>query len=465
MLKMLAGLSDKRIAVWLFAACIALYLAVFAVLLYLGLSNGTSIDRMLALDFGDTSDVTEYIDLANTMLESGRFAIAPEGPPEYLRVPGYPALLALILFLFATLYALPFVQILLSAITVALIYLLGARYFPRPVAIAAAAVYMLDPIVIYAAWTPISESLFMLLLVGSVYALGSEHRRAWLPYVAAGILFGLSVYVRPTGIYLAPLLALFALVPSGSWRIAAQRAGIFLIVFACVLTPWMIRNYSLSGHFSFSSTGPYNLYAANMPIFEQFRTGTPYRETQQKYNARFGTNEEDILRSFEYSDEQMAIALEVIGAHPMQYLLFHTIKSMQLFVGSSIVNVTYHMHQFGILAGEHAQGEGAWGMITQGRWSDAFVQTFTHFPRLVERVFWLLLYLGMLYTTFVSVYRRSAHALWIFSAFLLIHAIALLTGPSSDDTRYRMPLEPFLLLLGTFAAYDMFQRFSRHTKK
>jgi SAM-dependent methyltransferase len=35
-------------------------------------------------------------------------------------------------------------------------------------------------------------------------------------------------------------------------------------------------------------------------------------------------------------------------------------------------------------------------------------------------------------------------------AFLLLNAIAFMTGPSSDTTRYRIPAEPFLLLLGFF---------------
>ena len=138
--------------------------------------------------------------------------------------------------------------------------------------------------------------------------------------------------------------------------------------------------------------------------------------------------------------------------------MFHTAKSMQLFVGSSIVNFGYHMRKLGVLPGETPHGEGAWGMLLQGRWSDAFVQTFTHLPRLVERLAWLALYLGMLYTTYRAVRYRTAATPWIICAFLFIHAIAFLTGPASDTTRYRMPLEPFLLLLGIFGLYTIAKR-------
>ncbi|MDO8521790.1 MAG: glycosyltransferase family 39 protein [bacterium] len=446
--------SDAYVASLLASACIVLYIFIFSVVFFLGSANGVSLEKMLALNQVGTSDVTEYINLAHSMLEQGQFSL-PDSGTEFLRVPGYPVFLALVLLIFRTLIVVPLLQILITACTVALIYLIGVRYFPRPVAIAAAAIYMIDPIVIYAAWVPISEPLFMLFLMGSVYAIGVEARRVWVPFAAAGILLAISVYMRPIGLYVAPIIACMALAREQSWRTAIRNIAVFFIALICLISPWMVRNYILSGHFAFSSTGSYGLYANNMPLFEQVRTGTSYLALQKKFNERFGTNDEHILRSFKYADEEVAIAHEVLLAHPFQYMLFHLFKSAQLFVGSSIVNVTYHMHQFGILSGEHAQGEGAWGMLTQHKYRDAFIQTFTHIPRLIERILWALIYVSALYATIRAIRRRSAHVSWIVCAFILLNAFAILTGPVSDDTRYRMPLEPFLLLLGCFGAYTV----------
>ncbi|MBI2610935.1 glycosyltransferase family 39 protein [Candidatus Kaiserbacteria bacterium] len=447
-------LSDMQIARLIASTCILLYLAVFAVLFSLGSAQGTGFQAMIGLDGPETSDVTEYVHLAESMLTVGRFEISPSIGPEYLRVPGYPAFLALILAVFGTLTVVPFIQIIFTAGTAALIYLVGVRYFPRPIPIAAAAVYAANPVVVYSTWVPISEPLFMLTLMGSTYMLGLPMRRAWMPYVIAGILFGISVYMRPVGLYLAPLIACLVFANAVSWKAAARGALIFLIVAAATVIPWMARNYALSGHFAFSSSSAFNLYFANMPIFEQARTGVSYEQIQRENNEKyFGTQEEDILRSFKYAGEQLAIAREVILAHPIEYAAFHTAKSMQLFIGSSIVNFKYHMRKLGVLPGEQIHGEGAWGMILQGRWGDAFVQTFTNVPRLIERLLWLLLYAGMLYTTFRALKYRDASSIWIVCAFLFIHAVAFMTGPSSDTTRYRMPLEPFLLLLGMYGIY------------
>lgn len=461
-----ASYTDMQIARFLASACVILYLIVFSILFLLGSAQGTSFEKMIALGGPETSDVTEYVHLAESMLSVGRFEISPSIGPEYLRVPGYPAFLALVLVVFGTLTVVPFIQIIFTAATAALIYLTGARYFPRAIAIAATAIYVIDPVVIYSTWVPISEPLFMLSLLGSIYAIGTPARRTWLPFVIAGLLFGISVYMRPIGMYLAPLVAAFVFANALSWKAAARGAFIFLVVVAATLMPWMARNYVLSGHFAFSSSSAFNLYFANMPIFEQARTGVSYEQIQREYNDKyFGTREEDVLRSFKYADKQIEIAREVILAHPFQYAAFHTAKSMQLFVGSSIVNFKYHMTKLGVLPGEQVHGEGAWGMILQGRWGDAFVQTFTNIPRLVERLLWLMLYAGMLYTTYRALRYRDASSIWIVVAFLFIHAIAFMTGPSSDTTRYRMPFEPFLLLLGLYGLFMAVTRMWTRTRR
>lgn len=453
------SLSNTHIARLLASACILLYLTIFTTLFCIASSHGASPEKMIGLELPDYADTIEYKHLAENMVEDHRFAVSPSLPTEYARTPGYPAFFVIMELIFGTLLVVPFFQIAFTAATIALIYLIGVRYFPRPVALVATLIYMIDPIVMYAAWIPISESLFMLLFIGSVYAIGTPHKRWWLPYIVAGILLALSIYVRPIGYYLGPIIAAMAFAHSTSWKIALRNAAIFLITTFLIMGPWMLRNYLQAGHFQFSSARAWQFYAMHMALFEQARTGVSYEQVQREYNKQFGTSNEIILRQFAYVEQLDAIAKAKILEHPFQFAVFYLFKSAQLFVGSSIVNVQYHMHQFGILEGDHARGEGAWGMLLQHRWGDAFVQTFTHIPRLIERILWALAYVSAVYAVFISIRRRSANVLWVVCAFALINAYALMIGTLSDDTRYRMPIEPFLLLLGTFGAFSMWKQF------
>ncbi len=443
-------LRDTQIAFLLGGFCIVLYTIIFCVLAEIASSHGASPETMIGLNLGEQADTTEYVHIAHSMLDAGRFALSPTGPAEFARVPGYPSFLVVVLVVFHTLLVVPLIQVVFTACTIALIYFVGVRYFTRPVALAAALLYLLDPIVMYAAWIPITESLFMLFFIGSIYALGFTSRRSWLPFAIGGIFFALSIYVRPVGFYLAPVIAALAFSSKERWQISLRNAIIFLIAAVCVMTPWMLRNYHLAGYFEFSSNRAWQFYAVNMSTFEQMRTGIGYQTILAKNNEQFATQDEHILRSFEYSAKLDAITKQALLAHPFEYLAFHLLKSGELFISSSIVNVIYHMHQFGILTGEHAQGEGAWGMITQHRWRDAFIQIFTHIPSLVERIFLSLLYGSAFLATAISVWRRDKHWIWMFIIFILINAYAIMIGPGSDDTRYRIPVEPFVFLLGGY---------------
>ncbi len=444
--------TDMQIARLLGSACIFLYLIIFTVLFLIASSNGASPEKMIGLELPDYADTIEYKHLAESMINDHRFAVSPSYPLEAGRVPGYPAFFVFVMLVFGTLLIVPFFQIAFTACTVALIYLIGVRYFRRSIALAAALIYMIDPIVIYAAWIPISESFFMLLFIGSVYAIGATHRRWWLPVLVAGVLFGLSIYVRPVGYYLAPIIAAMAFAHSESWKIALRNAMIFLFTAFLIMSPWMMRNYIQAGHFAFASSRAWQFYAFHTVLLEQIRTGVNYQEIQRVRSEReFGTSDEIILRQFQYVERLDEISMERIVERPFQFVAFYLFKSAQLFVTSSIVNVQYHMYQFGILDGDPPRGEGAWGLITQKRWHEAFVQTFTHIPRLLERLGWVIVYLSALYAALVSLYtwtkRRDKQALWVLCAFALINAYALMIGPISDDTRYRMVAEPFLLLL------------------
>ncbi len=444
--------SDSKIALSLAGTCVVLYLVIFAILYFVASSHGTSLEKMIGLDLPHYADTTEYRNLAQSMLTEGRFSLGSVYPLESARVPGYPAFFAVVLTIFGTLLVVPLIQIALTAATVALIFLIGIRYFPRPVAIAAAVLYMIDPIVVYAAWTPISESLFMLLFVGSIYAIGFPMRRAWVPYVIAGILFGLSLYVRLVVQYLALIVACITFAQALPWKIRLRHAAIFLIAIFCVVGPWMARNYVQYGHFAMVPTH-WQLFAYNMALFEQARTGVSYEQIQIQNTEQFGTTSEKILRQFEYSEEIRAIALEKIFAHPFQYTIFHLYKSAALFFTSSIVKVKYHGHTFGIFAGEFQRGEGFYGMMVQKRWDDAFHQILNTLPRQIERVLYVSLYIFAFYVTILALLKRIPHATFIVCAFVMINVYALTIGPGSDETRYRMPIEPFVFLLGGYGVY------------
>lgn len=202
------------------------------------------------------ADAADYFSYAWNLRDYGTYSSARTWPPmthpesiapDKLRSPGYP------LFLLAVgkpspdrafLLRVEFVQAGLGILTVLLVYLLGARFLERGPALAAAALTAISPHLAVMSTYILTESLFTLLLVASLYALVAavqSGRRSL--FVATGLLWGVCSLVRPTAQFFPVLLLAYALAMPSLRRFA----GSALLAFACfvaVLAPWLIRNQS-----------------------------------------------------------------------------------------------------------------------------------------------------------------------------------------------------------------------------
>ena len=139
-----------------------------------------------------------YLGPARQLLEHGRFdSESPPGQPEFLRTPGYPAFIAAVYRVFgendntAVLLA----QVLLSALTVLLAYLLAARMWSEPIGLLAALLVALDPLQNTSASTLLTESLgaLLLLAVAAIGFVAFSHERPRLGLWAG---LGLAIVVR-----------------------------------------------------------------------------------------------------------------------------------------------------------------------------------------------------------------------------------------------------------------------------
>lgn len=445
--------SDRRVAVALGIACVVLYAFAFFWIYRYGVGHGLDVAHMVTA--GDSED---YIALAHTMLDVHRYAITPVAPPEFFRPPGYPVFLAGLFLISSTLAIIPLVQLLLTAYAVALVYLIGARYFARGVAVCAALLYMLDPTVVLHTWLALSEPLFMALFLSAVWVMTTYMRQRLLMFLAAGVLLGIATLVRPVGVYVAPIVAGMG---AYTYWPDKRRMGIAFLAVVCaalvVIMPWMIRNGRLSGHLSVSSIGTYNLFYYNIPQFEAQRTGKSVADVQQAFFAQIGQSDSYALRSFTYQPQEAAIVHAALFAHPFQYGVFHILKTAPFFFSTSIGSFTRQLHNLGILAGEAPPAVNVTALLLGGHMREAVSYLVSDGLALLERLFWLCAWLLALYAGWVYLRTRRLHAGWVLGALLFIGAFALLTGPVATP-RYRIPVEPFLFLLAAEAARGIVNR-------
>ena len=181
--------------------------------------------------------------------------------------PIYPLLLAGLMRVFGGdgFLALEIVQAALSAGTGLLLHLLGRRLFGRSAGqLALVLMILYPPLAIKTAYVdPITVEIF--LLAGAfVFLYRCMDGGSLVDRVMAGGCLGLCALSRPT------LLAFVVVLSCGwlLWRKGQGRNwGVILTVFVVCLLPWTLRNYAVQGELVLvSSNGGFNFWIGNNPL-------------------------------------------------------------------------------------------------------------------------------------------------------------------------------------------------------
>jgi 4-amino-4-deoxy-L-arabinose transferase-like glycosyltransferase len=277
----------------------------------------------------------------------------------------------------------------------------------------------------------LTETLFVLIELGAVaaavMAVGSPHRVRWA--VVAGMLVGAAALTRTNGIVLLlPLAwALWGPPPRWSWRGVAPVA-VLLAATAVVIAPWTIRNAEAMDAFVPVSTetgsalaGTYNHTAQTAP--NNPRTWHwPARVPELQPALRKPMTEPQRQRQL------IQIAWDYIKGHP----------------GAPLATVATNTARFFGLGGP--------------RWWRYSAHTIDIPETAADAAFgWLVLMAPFVLIGIVAAWRRGGPAwLWLAPVLLLLSA-AVVVG----ETRFRAPVDPFLVLLAALGADAVLTWFRR----
>jgi 4-amino-4-deoxy-L-arabinose transferase-like glycosyltransferase len=196
-----------------------------------------------------------YDKIAWNLVQGNGYRLFPDTSPTMLRTPGFVLPLALIFAVFGkSLAAVQVVNLIFSAVTAVLTHVLARKAgLSRTAAIIAALVFFFHPGVVLADSRGGPESLLTLCLVASaLLAVVAVERHGWSTFAMVGAVNGLALLVKSS---VAPVLPVFFLY--GMWktpdgfvrrRILAGMA-ICGVTTVLVMSPWVVRNYRISGEF------------------------------------------------------------------------------------------------------------------------------------------------------------------------------------------------------------------------
>lgn len=246
------------------------------------------------------------------------------------RPPGYPAFLRIVYAaLGRSFFTAQLAQNVLNSVTPVLILLLGARLFGPAVATVAGLLAALSPHLGYASNLLSPDALSALplagaslVLAGSRFESGPTLRSAAL----AGLLVGVSAWLRPNVILMGPFLAAAILLLARDRRSALRPAVVLVAAAALVILPITLRNYVIFGELvPISTNGGLTLWQGVADAGgERFGARTTDRRVAREEAARYGRPEyaqwwaepDGIWRDH----DRYHRSLEVIEQRPFWYL-------------------------------------------------------------------------------------------------------------------------------------------------
>jgi Dolichyl-phosphate-mannose-protein mannosyltransferase len=300
-------------------------------------------------------------------------------------------------------------DVLLSTVTVWLVYELSLALFEdRQTALLAALATAVYPYFIFYAVVGLTETLFITLLLAAYLF----WYRGW--FTAAAICAVLSILTRPTFDLLAPLLVIyFALfIHRLSYAETAKRIAGYALIYIALMTPWWIHNYQTYGTFVRLHLGAnLTLYGSNNP---HNQSGGVSDVTQDF--TEFEKIADPIARDRAYRDA----AIRYISEDPVRFIKLAELKFMRFWR--------------------------PWPFAEDYR-TPLYVlgSVISFLPVLMLAIIYFVFFARERFTKIVP--------LAAFIGYLtLVHLVMV------GSIRYRLPLEPFLIVFATAAFVQIVRR-------
>ncbi len=397
-------------------------------------------------------DARMYHHLALSLIENKSFEDF-----NGFRNPGYPLFLAIIYsFSSGSVWLALLFQILLSLVSVIMVYKITKMFFSEKIALCAALLFAIDILQAMYCVSIMTDSLFVLLLLISVYFLCKSIKTKQLtPLFISALIMGTATLVRPVSYLLPVVVILFILLAVGE-KIKLKLAHCFLFaaVFAISLSPWLIHNYSNSGKAGLTSQSGSNLLFCNVAATEAYKTGKSVEEVQKEFmeiSVKQGAETKDYF-TFKNSDIYFKIARNYIRENFLLYCNRHLMGIVNMYAGIE----TKHITSILTLPSNDLTVEQEEGPNIFSRISDFFRSKTASeiIIALVVSFYLIISYLFALYAMFFLI-RRKENIVYLF--ILIILYFSFVTGVIGC-VRLKLPVMPFINILCAVGLFHFYEK-------
>lgn len=366
------------------------------------------------------SDSFLYDAFAQSIASGNGYAF-PNGDVTVYWPVGASAVYATIYKIFGISY-LPIVMfnIVIGVAIVWMTYSIAQRYVQKNVALIAAILLAIWPILVEFTTIMASELIFIFLILSAIYVWGCKQLSPILRAVIWGALICAATYVRPTALPIIALLPILDWLANKDWRASIQTFFIAAITAALLFAPWVNRNQQIFGEFVLvSANGGANLWMGNNP-----NSNGGYTDLT---DLPF---ENEVARDNYFKKE----AINFIVQNPMSYGKLALKRAV----------ITYKAETIGIV----------WNGYLEKQLSKPLLMGM----KLISSIFWWVI----LVLASVGVYKllkerqlKPFNVLFVMAAFFFVFPI-LTVG----QDRYHLPMNPFLAIFAAYALQSMLSKYN-----
>ena len=328
-----------------------------------------------------------------------------------LHMPGYGIWMFLFNFITQNNYGVIIGDIVISCLTVYVIYLLSYEIFKKKeISIISALIFALYPFSIFYSISALSETLFVFLLLLSILMFYRND------FFYGSLLIILSIYIKPTSDIFAPFLILiFSLViKKYSFKKSIFHLCIYYTLYILLLSPWWFHNWKkYDGFVRINLSAGYHLYSGNNI---KNKTGGGIGGIDVDHNW----SDEDIkYRGIEFHNKFKKEAYNFIKENPKEFVNLTMIKFLRF----------WRMHPY----------------------TDEYKGTI--YKLISTLSYGIILILSILFIFNSKKFLRIISPLLTIIFFTTaIHCITI------ASIRYRYPIEPILIIFASYTIYKYLKK-------
>jgi hypothetical protein len=373
-----------------------------------------------------------------------------------MRVPLYPAFLAIIKLVSNNIYSIIFVQLLISFVNFFLIYKIG-NLFSKDIAKISILLAVINLNLINGSIFVLTEAIFLPFFLSFIYFFlkdieENKNNKLFLSIFLSAIFLGISTLIRPLAYYF--FILIFITFVKKDFILNLKKFLIFIFVFSIVLSPWCFRNLHLFGYYKLTnSTGP-NLTGYYLPYLESNNNDKLIISEVRKQNYKFLQKEIDYSQNpFLVNKKEIEFFKQKIENYSILTFAETWLEGNIKFLFSPPIVDTFYLLDI---------KKTNYSSINKNSFLEkSFIFIFNNENKILSYslIISIILICILRFLAFIAIFTLNKKDFLKFFIFYLIIIINLvLTGPIGN-ARYRIVVEPIFIIMLSISIQYIYNKY------